>query len=211
MKNDMSLSRRHCVIDFSRTFTNYRLPYKFIVLLLSLTHKSIIIPKEIIRYIFEFIKKPKEILVFPNKPLTQYVRIQDLGSSVGTFIRINNCIIEKNQKFHISDEILTIEKVRNESILYTDNFFRGIDTNYLLRIHSDYLENVYQDREANYSGKCGFPYVQCSLKRGKYFLVATRSKLEFTIGRNTLSDLFIDSPEVSRCHCRICYDTDKKM
>ena len=210
MSSDNTVSRRHVSLDFSRAFTTYLIPYKFRLFLYGLKKNNLYFPDVILGIIFNFFKKPKEEVLYCNRVFKRYVRVRDLGTTSGTFSRITSVALKDRQKFRLGGEILTIEKLENESKAYENHFFRGITPDYCLRVHPSYQQNVINDMEVNIEGECGYPYILCNILNIKYILIATSRKMEFTVGRDMTCDVFVDTPNVSRTQCRIIYNVDDK-
>jgi FHA domain len=205
MNSETSLSKKHCVIDFSRAFNTYEIPYKFLNFLMCIKHNNMFIPEDILKYIYQYIKKPKYI----NPNVCNYIRIQDLGSKFGTNIKIKEVELKSCTKFYMADVLITIETVRNYSILHQNHFFRGIDSSYIVKIDMSYMENVYNDMELE--GECGYPHVKCKINDTKYILIATKNKYTFLLGRNGECDIFTSNDQISRTQCTIIYDIPNKI
>jgi hypothetical protein len=205
LNNDSFLSRDHFELDFSRAFTKYIVPYKFILLLMCLKKKNIFLPDDVVKYLFQYIKLSKDYEIPHNNP-EKYILVRDLGSMQGTNMKIKNCSLKSGLKFTISEVVLYIEEVVNEGLLYQDYFFRGIEMERLVRIHEGYLQNIKNDLNCKLKGRCGFPFVKCTINGIKYILIATSSQKKFIIGRNNGNEIYIDLPAISRTHCYIEYD-----
>lgn len=205
LNDDTFLSRKHFELNFSRAFTNYIVPYKFILLLMCLRKKGIFIPDDVVKYLFQYIKLP-ENYESPHRNREKYILVRDLGSKQGTNMKIKNYSLKSSQKFTLAEMALYIEEVADEGCLYQDHFFRGIERERLVRIHEGYLQNIKNDLCCLQPGRCGFPYVKCSINGIQYILIATVSQNKFNIGRNNGNEILIDLPAISRIHCYIEYD-----
>lgn len=201
-----ALSRKHAKIDLKRAFTTHYIPYKFILYILCLKKIGRELPEDLLRIISKFYFKPRTYTSLSGMLMQNYVLIKDLNSTLGTLIKIRSSLLNSCEEYMLSDSKLTIEKVKNEGILYEDGkFFRGIPMDHICIIHMNYMGNVDEDRGLQ-DGECGFPYIRCIFNGIKYFLIATEAKYKFFLGRYEFCDIFIEQNSVSRMQCIIEYD-----
>ena len=202
--NSQSLSKRHAKFNLIRGFKKLYTPPKFIIFLMCLKRKDIDIPLDLIKIIFRFLIIPRKFTSFSGSKLERYVMVKDLGSLLGTSVKVNESILESQTVYILSENPLVIEKVKGEGIFYQEgNFFRGIPRSYICVIPQNYSGNLEEDREIE--GECGFPYLKCIFNGIKYFLVATENKYSFFVGRSSECDIFLDLPTISRVHCIVEY------
>lgn len=207
MKTNNSISRKHVCIDFSMAFKSRFVHYEFLLFERFLQN---FLPAEIIFIIFSYYKLPHKVKAYSGENLGPYIRVQDLGSIIGTYVKTNCCQLEDKMKFSLAGELFKIKKVENKGFLNFTVNSKEIDPKYVMRIHPFYAENLEIDFPDELIVSDEFPYVMCKVSGTYYIFVATDQKLEFTIGRELHCDIYLDAPSISRCQNRVVYNRNSQ-
>jgi hypothetical protein len=212
LQRSSDFSRRHTEISLKVLKEHHYFSKRFLNFLMCVQiSNSPLNNDNLLKIIYSFYKKPRNFVLSSGKVLSPYFMVRDLGSTKGTNVKILQSELKSNSMYLLSEELLIIEEVANEGLEYQDGYyFRGIPSDCIEKIAPDYAGNVIEDRKKNeIVGRCGFPYVLCMFKGDRYFLIATKRKKSFLIGRDEDCDIVLDRNNFSRTQSVIEYDKER--